>query len=335
MIDLKTKYMGLELVSPVVASASPLNSRVDNIVALERFGAGAVVLPSIFEEQIEAERGELYNRMSAGSESFPEANTYFPNLEEFVVGTDRYLELIRRAREAVDIPIIASLNGATGQGWIQYAKEIEAAGASALELNIYMIPADMTLGALDVELRYAEIVSSVSEAVGIPTAVKLSPYFSALGGVARRLEKVGANGLVLFNRFYQPDIDLHELALRHDLELSRKNEIRLPLLWIALLAGNVNLSLAATSGVQTADEVVKYILAGADVVMTTSALLRNGVEYMATLVEGLQFWLESRGFRSVDAARGTFSHGRVSDPAAFERANYIHVLQAASKEILA
>lgn len=335
MIDLTTKYLGLSLRNPIVASASPLNAKVSNIVALEEFGAGAVVLPSIFEEQIEADRLELLQQMSAGSESFPEARGYFPNPEGYLLGTERYLDLIQRAREAVAIPVIASLNGSTGQGWVQYAKEIEGAGASALELNIYFIPADMTLGALDVELRYAEIVAGVSEAIDIPIAVKISPYFSALGGVARRLRKCGADGLVLFNRFYQPDIDLEELSLRHDLELSSKFEIRLPLLWIALLAGSVDLSLAATSGVETAEEVVKYILAGADVVMTTSALLRNGVEHMATLVDGLQFWMESRGLRSIDDVRGMFSHARLSDPTAFERANYIHVLQSYARTVTA
>ena len=333
MSDLSTNYLGLRLRNPLVASASPLNAKVSNIVALEEYGAGAVVLPSIFEEQIEAERVELQRQMSAGSESFAEALSYFPNPEAYLVGSARYLDLIRLARESVEIPIIASLNGATGQGWMEYAKEIQDAGASALELNIYFIPADLTLGALDVERRYAEIVASVAEVVEIPIAVKLSPYFSALGGVAQRLRKSGADGLVLFNRFYQPDIDLDDLTLRHDLELSHHNEIRLPLLWIALLAGNVELSLAATSGVETSEEVVKYVLAGADAVMTTSALLRNGIEHMATLLDGLQFWLDTRGFTSIDEVRGMFSHARVDDPSGFERANYVHVLQTYAKSV--
>lgn len=331
MIDLTTTYMGLRLRNPIVASASPLNAKVSNLVALEEYGAGAVVLPSIFEEQIEADRAELMYRMEAGSDSFPEAASYFPDPAAYRLGTERYLDLIVRAREALSIPVIASLNGATGQGWVDYAKEIEEAGASALELNIYFIPADLSLGALDVENRYAQIVASVEEAIDIPLAVKISPYFSALGGVARRLRASGADALVLFNRFYQPDIDLEDFSLRHDLELSGKNEIRLPLLWIALLAGNVDLSLAATSGVETAAEVVKYILAGADVVMTTSALLRNGVEHMATLVDGLQFWLDAHQFSSIDDVRGMFSHARVRDPSAFERAHYIRVLQTYGK----
>lgn len=333
MIDLTTTYMGLKLRNPVVASASPLNAYVHNLFALQEYGAGAVVLPSIFEEQIEAERIELLKGMSAGGDSFAEALSYFPNPQAYELGTARYLDLIRGARAALEIPVIASLNGASGQGWIDYAKAIEEAGASALELNIYFIPADLTMGALDVENRYAEIVAAVSGAVSIPIAVKLSPYFSALGGVAQRLRKAGADALVLFNRFYQPDINLEDLTLRHDLELSGKNEIRLPLLWIALLAGRVDLSLAASSGVGDANDIVKLILAGADVVMTTSALLRNGIEHMATLVDGLAFWLESHGFHSVDAARGMFSHAHVGDPVAFERANYIHVLQTFTRSI--
>ena len=328
MIDLSTNYMGLRLRNPIVASASPLNRDVANLVALEEYGAGAVVLPSVFEEQIEAERLEVLTRMEIGSESGAEALGYFPSSQGYLLGTERYLDLIRRARSAVRIPVIASLNGASGRGWVEYAKEIERAGASALELNVYFIPADLSLGALDVEKRYVEIVASVAEAVEIPIAVKLGPYFSSPGALARRLQRAGADALVLFNRFYQPDIDLEELALRHDLELSRRHEIRLPLLWIALLAGSVKLDLAATSGVETSDEVVKYLLAGATVVMTTSALLRNGLEHMATLVDCLQFWLDSHGYRSVEAVRGIFSHARLADPVAFERANYIRILQA-------
>ncbi|MBV8600837.1 MAG: dihydroorotate dehydrogenase-like protein [Candidatus Eremiobacteraeota bacterium] len=327
MSDLATTYMGLRLRNPIVASASPLNRDVDNLAALEEYGAAAVVLPSVFEEQIDAERHEVLSLMDAGSESGAEAFSYFPSPERYLLGTERYLDLVQRARKALQIPVIASLNGATGRGWVDYAKEIERAGASALELNVYFIPADLTLGPLDVEKRYAEIVGSVAESIDIPVAVKLGPYFSSLGAFARRLQRAGADALVLFNRFYQPDIDLDELALRHDLELSRKHEIRLPLLWIALLSGNLKVDLAATSGVESSDEVVKYLLAGADVVMTTSALLRNGLDHMATLVDGLQFWLDTRGYRSVDAIRGMFSHARVADPVAFERANYIRILQ--------
>ncbi|MBV8151078.1 MAG: dihydroorotate dehydrogenase-like protein [Candidatus Eremiobacteraeota bacterium] len=328
MTDLATEYMGLRLRNPVVASASPLCGDVAKIVALAEYGAAAVVLPSLFEEQIEAETHALQRHMSVGSNSFAEALSYFPKPESYMLGTARYLDLIRRARAAVDIPVIASLNGITGHGWVEYARQIEDAGASGLELNIYFIPADLTLGALDVEARYADIVAGVTYAVKIPVAVKLAPYFSAFGTMAQRLAKSGARALVLFNRFYQPDIDVAQLSLRHDLELSNPNDIRLPLLWIALLHGNVPLSLAASSGVQTSEEVIKYVLAGADVVMTTSALLRNGVEHIASLVDGLQFWLDANGFRSVEAARGMFSHARVADPTAFERANYVHVLHS-------
>jgi dihydroorotate dehydrogenase (fumarate) len=329
-MDLTTTYMGLQLRNPIVASASPLNAELANLVALQEYGAAAVVLPSIFEEQIESQRHQLLAAASLGTDSYPEALSYFPRFENYTIGTNRYLDLIRRARAATDIPIIASLNGATGEGWIEYATQIAQAGADALELNIYFIPADISLEAAAVERRYAEIVAAVKNAVDIPVAVKIGPYFSSVGALARSLQDAGADALVMFNRFYQPEIDLDELTLRHDLVLSNKNEIRLPLLWIALLAGRLKLSLAATSGVETWEEVVKYILAGADVVMTTSALLRHGVDYIATLADGLQFWLASKGFSSVGEARGMFSHGRISDPVAFERANYLEVLHTFS-----
>jgi dihydroorotate dehydrogenase (fumarate) len=327
-MDLTTTYMGLLLSSPLIASASPLTIHIANIRRLEACGVGAVVLPSIFQEQIEAEQEELARGMSVGRDSFPEALTYFPDPSTYEVGTRPYLQVIRRARAAVDIPIIASLNGTTDAGWIDFAKQIERAGASALELNIYFIPADVALDGTDVERRYVDIVRSVKNAVRIPIAVKLNPYFSAPGAVARMLQEAGADGLVLFNRFYQPDIDLNGLSLLTDLQLSTKYEIRLPLLWTAMLAGRIELSLAASSGVETWEEVVKYLLAGSDVVMTTSALLRHGVEYMATLRDGLVDWMQSCGYTSLDEFRGSLSRRRVSDPTAFERANYIHVLQS-------
>jgi dihydroorotate dehydrogenase (fumarate) len=328
MMDLATTYMGLRLRSPLVASASPLTAGIGNIVKLEGYGAGAVVLPSIFQEQIEAERDELELRTSVGRESSPEALGYFPNPEAYAVGTRRYLELIRRARAAVGIPIIASLNGTTSEGWIEFAKEIEAAGAHGLELNVYFIPADLALSGPDVERRYLEIVHAVRGAVRLPLAVKLSPFFSSTGAFARRLQEAGADALVLFNRFYQPDIDLEHLSLHNDLELSSRREIRLPLLWIGILAGRLNVSLAATTGVETSEEAAKYLLAGADVVMTTSALLRRGVEHMEALVTGLEAWMQERHFTSLAQVRGLLSQERIADPSAFERANYIQVLQS-------
>ena len=330
-MDLAATYMGMRLSSPLVASASPLTISLDNISRLAACGAGAIVLPSIFQEQIEAENEELERGMSVGSDSFAEALTYFPDPSVFEMGTRRYLDVIRRARAAVDIPIIASLNGTSNAGWIDFAGQIERAGASALELNIYFIPADVSLDAADVESRYVDIVRSVKNAVSIPVAVKLSPYFSAPGAFARKLQAAGANGLVLFNRFYQPDIDLTDLSLLADLQLSSRHELRLPLLWTGVLAGRIELSLAASTGVETWEEVVKYLLSGSDVVMTTSALLRHGVEYLTTLRDGLVSWMRSRGYDSLDDFRGSLSQQNVTDPAAFERANYIQTLQSWGK----
>jgi dihydroorotate dehydrogenase (fumarate) len=327
-MDLATTYLGLPLRSPLVASAGPLTLSVANIERLAACGAGAVVLPSIFQEQIEAEEDAVEARLTTGSDSQPEASSYFPKLSAYAVGTKPYLDVIRRARAAVDIPIIASLNGTSDAGWIEFAKQIEDAGAHALELNVYFIPADASLEAGDVEQRYLDIVRSVKSQVSLPVAVKLNPYFSAPLALARKLKEAGAAGLVLFNRFYEPDIELDTLSLKKDLQLSRKQEIRLPLLWTAVFAGRVDVSLAATSGVETWEEVVKYLLAGADVVMTTSALLRNGVNYMAVLVDGLAAWMNSRRFGTVDEFRGTLSQKRVGDPTAYERANYIQVLQS-------
>lgn len=327
-MDLHTSYMGLRLRNPIVASASPLTATLGNILKLADCGAGAVVLPSIFQEQIESERDDLERRSAIGSESSPEALSYFPSRDAYAVGTRRYLELIRRARAAVDIPIVASLNGTTNEGWIDFAEQIEDAGANALELNVYFIPADIALSGHEVEQRYIDIVTAVRRAVRIPLAVKLGPFFSAPGAFARRLQDAGADALVLFNRFYQPDIDLASLSIRNDLNLSSRHEIRLPLLWIAILAGRMKLSLAATTGVETADDVAKYLLAGADVVMTASSLLRGGVEHMATLVQGLEAWLAAQHFTSLAHVRGLLSQERIADPTAFERANYIQILQS-------
>lgn len=326
-MDLTTAYMGLKLRNPLVASASPLNSNLDNLKRLEEAGAAAVVLPSLFEEQIEAEEARYDHFTGISAESSPEAQSYFPPPAEYRVGPRQYLDLIRRARKALAIPVIGSLNGTTDHGWIAYAKAIEEAGANALELNIYFIPADISMTGTAVEERYLAIVRAVRAMVSIPVAVKVSPYFSSIGNMALALEQAGADGLVLFNRFYQPDIDLGQLKVLTDLKLSTPHEIRLALLWIAVLAGRARASLAATTGVSTADEVIKYLLVGADVVMTTSALLRHGVEHMATLLSGLEAWLSARGFGSLDDMRGIMSQEELQDPQAFERANYIAILQ--------
>jgi len=326
-MNLATYYLGLALKSPLVASASPLNRQVATIRMLEDNGAGAVVLPSLFEEQIVAELAETERFVTAGVDSFAEALSYFPQTAARHAGVDRYLDLIGRARSAVDIPVIASLNGASDTGWTDYASLVQQAGAHAIELNVFVVPTDVTEDGRLVEQRYLDVLRSVQSVVDVPVAIKLSPYFSSPGHFVRELDEAGADGFVLFNRFYQPDIDLGTLSLRRDLELSTPSEMRLPLLWIAVLSGQVNGSLAATTGVETAEQVIKYVLAGADVVMTTSALLRHGAGHMKTLVEGLRQWLEARELNSLDEVRGQLSHRKVRDPVAFERANYIEILQ--------
>ena len=326
-MDLTTRYLGLALKNPLIASASPLTLELDNIRRLEDYGAAAVVLPSIFEEQIEAEVAEVERLTTARGESFAEALSYFPIVVGYRTGPHHYLEIIRGAREAVTIPVIASLNGISRSGWRNYARLVEEAGASAIELNAYFIPSDPTLSGSEVENAYLEVLNDVKTAVSIPIAMKLSPYFSAVGHVVHTLAEAGADGLTLFNRFYQPDIDLAEFRLQRNIDLSCPDEIRLPLLWIGVLAGNIQASLAASTGVDGVDEVIKYLLVGADAVMTTTALLRHGIEHMATLVTGLESWLEARGIDSLDRIRGKMRRGAIRDPAAFDRANYITILQ--------
>lgn len=327
-MDLTTTYMGLKLKHPLVASAGPLSKTIDGIRRLNDAGAAAVVLFSLFEEQIRYENESFDFLSEVGTDSFAESLTYFPDPGDYRVGPDEYLELIRRAKAAVDIPVIASLNGVTNAGWTGYAKDMVAAGADAIELNIYFIPADLSLTGRAVEQRYEDIVRAVRAAVDVPIAVKLSPFFSSMGEMATRLVGAGANGLVLFNRFYQPDFDLDELDVITDLELSQASEIRLPLLWIAVLYGRLDCSLAATRGVQTGMEVLKYVMAGADAVMTTSALLRNGVGHLQLMLKGMTDWMDKRGYASVAQMKGSMSQSRVADPTAFERGNYIKVLQS-------
>jgi len=322
-----TRYLGLRLRNPLVAGASPLTREIGNLRRLEDLGVGAVVMPSVFEEQIEAEDELLESLVATGTDSFAEALTYFPATAAYGIGPERYLEVLRRASNAVEIPVIASLNGITSRGWIDYAQQLEEAGASAIELNIYFVPADLRTSGREVEQRYVDVLKAVKKAIKIPIAVKLGPYFSAMGHMARELDAAGADGLVLFNRFYQPDIDLARLTLLRDLALSTKSEIRLPLLWIGILAGRVKASLAASTGVESADEVVKYLLAGADVVMTTSALLRHGLDHAKLLLDGLEEWLRARDLDSLERIRGRMSQRNIADATAFERANYIKILQ--------
>ena len=327
-MDLTTRYMGLTLRNPLIASASPPNGDVGTLRALEDHGAGAVVLPSVFEEQIAAERREFEARTQVPAIGFAEAQSYFPSYDGYGFGPERYLDIVRRAKDAIAIPVIASLNCVTPAGWVDYARALQEAGADAIELNIYFIPVDPALSGREVEQRHLDILAAVKASVSIPVAVKIGPYFSAIGDMARALADGGADALVLFNRFYQPNIDIATLRLTTDLELSTPAEIRLPLLWIATLHGRLRVSLAASTGVESADEVFKYLLAGADAVMTTSALLRHGVAHMRTLLDGLRALLAARQYERLDQVRGLMSRQCLKDPAALERANYVRILQS-------
>lgn len=327
-MKLNTNYLGLNLRSPIVPSASPLSEDVDTIRAMEDYGAGAVVLYSLFEEQIEHESHELDHYLTAGTDSFAESLSFFPEMDSYSTGPTRYMEQIRKAREAVDIPIIASLNGASPGGWTNHARLMEEAGASAIELNLYYIPTDIAVSGIEIERRYLAVVKLVREAVGIPVAVKLSPYFSSTSHFANELCKVGASGLVLFNRFYQPDLDIHRLEVVPRLQLSSPADLRLPLRWIALLYDRVPADLALTSGVRTHEDVIKGLMAGASVVMVASELLRNGVSRIQDLKDAMYLWLEDHGYDSVEQLQGSMSQVHVADPAAFERANYMKVLKS-------
>lgn len=319
--------MGLELEHPLIASASPLTKELDGVKRLEDAGAAAVVMFSLFEEQLRWEQESMHHLTENTAHSSGEALSYFPSVDHYRVGPDSYLELIRRATEAVQIPVIGSLNGVTPEGWIDYARQIEQAGAAALELNVYHLPADLEESGREVEQRYLDILKAVKSTVSIPVALKLSPFFSAMGHMARQLDEAGADALVLFNRFYQPDFDLELRQVVPNLQLSTPSEIRLPLLWIAVLFGKLRAGLAATTGVHSAAEIVKYIMAGADAVMTTSALLANGAPFIGKLVAELQSWMEAREYASVAQMRGSMSQKRVADPTAFQRANYIRILE--------
>lgn len=326
-MNLQSTYMGLTLSSPVVVSACSLSEEISNIVKMEDAGAGAVVLFSLFEEQIKKETAHYNSIKGSTTNQFAEASGFFPDLDEYHLGTDQYLEHIRKAKERVNIPVIGSLNGVTPEGWITYARDMEQAGADALEINIFFIPGDVNMAAAAVEHRYVHIVEMVKTTVKIPVAVKLNPYFSSMGNMALKLQQAGANALVLFNRFYQPDFDISEFKIRHNLQYSEPNEIRLPLLWIAMLYGRVPLSLGATTGVQSAVEVIKYLLAGADVAMTASALYKNGIDVISTMNKELEAWLELNGFPAVATVKGIMSQQYISDPTAYERANYIRILE--------
>ena len=322
-MDLSTSYLGLALRNPLVASASPLSNSVDGVRRLADAGVGAVVLYSLFEEQLRREAAENARLAEAGTESFAESLTYFPRPSEFRTGPEAYLNHIRKAKEAVDIPIIASLNGATLGGWTQHAKQMEQAGADAIECNIYFIPTDPNVPGSEVEMTYIDILRAIKIAVHIPVAVKLSPFFSNMANMAMRLDQTGANGLVLFNRFYQPDIDLEELELKPNILLSTPQALRLPLTWIGILYGRVKANLAATSGIHRPEDVIKLLMAGADVTMLCSSLLRNGVNHVRHVERGVVEWMESHEYESVRQMQGCMSQIRCPDPSAFERAQYM------------
>lgn len=327
-MDLSTTYLGLNLQHPVVSAASPLSQNLDGIRRLADAGAAAIVMGSLFEEQIEGESHLLDHYLNYGTESSAEALSYFPELDHYHVGPDAYLELIRQAKAAVDIPIIGSLNGVSMGGWLEYARYIQEAGADALELNIYQIATDPMLTGAAVEETYLGIVHAVCAAVSIPVAVKVGPYFSAFANMAHRLSAAGAAGLVLFNRFYQPDFDLEQLTVTPNLRLSSQQELRLPLRWTAILYGRIAADLAITSGVHTHEDVLKGMMAGAKVTMMASELLGHGVARIGEIVNAMQAWMESHEYASVEQMQGSMSQQHIADPTAFERANYMKVLQS-------
>lgn len=316
MANLDTTYMGLKLRSPLVVSANPLSQKVENIQAMEDAGAGAVVLFSLFEEQIRQE--------TATAETFD----FFPDQVDFPVGSGKYLELIRKAKERVNIPIIASLNGVTPEGWTDYARDIEQAGADGLEINVYFIPADIDLTSSDVEKRYTDIVRMIRSSINVPIAVKMNPYFSSIGKMSQQLYAAGADALVLFNRFYQPDFDIDDLVVLPNVELSTPAEIRLPLLWIAILYGRVPVSLAATTGIHGARELIKYLLAGADIGMCASTLLQHGIPRIKDILADLELYMSDMPFESIDSLKGTMSQQHIADPTDYERSNYIQILES-------
>jgi dihydroorotate dehydrogenase (fumarate) len=323
MADLSTNYMGLALPSPLVLASSSLSNRVENFQVAEQHGAGAVVLRSLFEEQIEAVESQLQEALEKHSESVAEAQSYFPRQ---TIGPREYLRLVASAKKAVRIPVIASLNCNAPGSWSQYAKQIEEAGADALEVNLYDIGADPQVSAGELEDRYQTIIAAIRQTVKVPVAVKLAPWFTALAHTVSRYDKAGVQAFVLFNRFLQPDISLEKLSLKNDMSLSQPGEMLLPLRWIAILFGRIKADLAASTGVHDASSVIKMILAGATVVQVAAALVKNGIPYLAKMRDGLEDWMDKRGYAGLDDFRGTLSQRVIRDPGAFERAQYVHLI---------
>ncbi len=335
MADLTTRYLDMELRTPLVASASPLSQEVSSVRQLEDAGASAVVLYSLFEEQLRRESLELHHFLSAGTESYPESLSYFPEPPEFRLGPEEYLDHIRKIKDAVQIPIIASLNGCSAGGWIDYATKIQEAGANAIECNIYWIVTDFGMTSAEVEQHYLDILWAVKAAVHIPIAVKLSPFFSNVGNMCKRLDAVGADALVLFNRFYQPDIDLETLDMKPNVLLSTPQSMRLPLTWIGILYGRIKANLAATGGVHGAEDAIKLLMVGANVTMLCSTLLRHGVKHLRTIEQGMREWMDAHDYESVKQMQGSMSQLRCPDPSAFERAQYMRAVNSMQNVALA
>ncbi len=328
MVDLNTSYLGMKLKNPLVASASPLCENIENIKQMEKSGIAAVVLHSLFEEQVILQEKELDYALTQGTESYAESLSYFPDVNDYHFSPDEYVEYISKVKKAVDIPIIGSLNGISNSGWIRYAKKIEEAGADALELNIYYLPTRVNISCQELEKIYLDLVRELRQNIKIPIALKLSPYFNSIVHLAEKLVREGANGLVLFNRFYQPDIDLMEMLVTPNLELSSSSELRLRLRWIGILYNKVKADLAVTGGVHTVEDILKSIMAGAQVTMMTSALLEKGIPYIGMLIKGTEEWLRRNNYQSISELKGLLSHQNVKETDAFERANYMKVLQS-------
>ena len=331
-VDLTTRYLGLELKNPLAIAACPLTGELDNLRRLEQAGAAAVVMPSLFEEQIDHDQSQIHQVYQFHTESFAESLTYFPELEDYRTGPQDYLRLIEEAKQAIAIPVMASLNGSSEGGWTRYAQDMAQAGADALELNIYFVPTDPRMTAADVEKRYVDLVASVRKSVSIPLAVKIGQNFTSLPHFAQRLAEAGADGLVLFNRYLEADVDLNGLQIKPDLVLSNRHEARVPIRWIAILRDQLSISLGATSGVHRVQGIVKLLLAGADVTMMASILLMNGPDYVGTLLGQLQSWLEENDYASIEQLKGSMSRGNCPDPSALERANYMKALTAFTTE---
>src|SRR6476469_2315095 len=327
-MNLTTNYLGLPLKNPIVASSSPLSHRVDSIRRLEDAGAAAVVMYSLFEEQITFDSFSIDNYLTTGTNSYAESLSYFPEMGRYNVSSDEYMNLISRAKAAVDIPIIGSLNGMSAGGWIDYAALMQEAGADAIELNVYYVPTNCDLKGSEIENAYLEILREVKRSVSLPVSIKLSPYFSSTANIAKLLVEEGASGLVLFNRFYQPDIDLETLTVEPRLVLSNSSELRLPLRWVAILYGRILADLAITTGIHNAEDVLKGLMAGAKVTMMASELLQNGVRRIKEILREMEIWMDEHEYESVAQMIGSMSQQHCSEPAAFERANYMNILDS-------